>query len=255
MNIICPIQYVQFLDVLNTCIQIHGHISKAEANSTVVSAWFSSTIFPAMFLITDSFSFSFNCWIASILLVIALREGLCIKLRLMLCTDSFSFISAMIFPLISSVRFSTISQFCFEVFHFFSKTHWNLVRRRPSWDLRFLNSFWRKYCSNQEASEHELSFLVTWRAFLSSTLIFAVARTSQNGRSKLANWVDVVRSYGIRVGQYVIMWMVFISIISRATFKRALLFPLNWKWRKIAFRVGRNSNILGNSLFLNLSFV
>ena len=107
MNIICPIQCVQFLDVLNTCIQIHGHISKAEANSTVVSALFSSTIFPAMFLITDSFSFSFNCWIGSISLVVALREGLCVKLRLMLCTDSFSFASAMIFPLISSVRFST----------------------------------------------------------------------------------------------------------------------------------------------------
>ena len=68
---------------------------------------------------------------------------------------------------------------------------------------------------------------------LLSSLIFAVARASQSRTSKLTIWADAVR-------RYVIMWMVFISTISRATFKRAVLFPLNWKWYKIAFRVGIN---------------
>ena len=83
------------------------------------------------------------------------------------------------------------------------------------------------------------------KRLFSSSLIFAVARASQSRTSKLTIWADAVRRYDIRVGHYVIMWMVFISIISRATFKRAVLFPLNWKWHKIAFRVWINSDRSG----------
>ena len=92
-----------------------------------------------------------------------------------------------------------------------------------------------------------------WHEEASLFFDICCTRISQSGTSKLTVWVDAVKRYNIWVGQYVIMWMVFISIISRASFKRAVLFPLNWKWHKIAFRVGINSDKSGK--FIVFEFV
>ena len=101
-------QRVQFLDVLNTCIQIDGppHIkawSKFYNGASLIlikyifyhvfDHWF----FQLFFLLLDSIKFTGGSSVGGLMCKVEINVT---------CTDSFSFISV-IFPLISSLRFYT----------------------------------------------------------------------------------------------------------------------------------------------------
>ena len=110
MNIICSIYSVrvQFLDVLNTCIQIDGPAHIYQRLKRILQwcqldfdqlhflpcFW---SFFQLFFQLLDSIKFTGGSFVGGLMCKVEINVT---------CTDSFSFISV-IFPLISSFRFYT----------------------------------------------------------------------------------------------------------------------------------------------------